>query len=408
MKKPVQVAGAVITSGLLFWPAHAEAPAAAVPGISAGALSASGLVLHGVRSASEKPAEQRLRVLAQYTESDEPAAAEPGEDSGETSEPETTEESSEEPAPAGEGYSSASLVSEVESSDTVNEVPASAQPEPASYAPEQGETAAQAAGDDRWPEFKLSTGFDYSSGDYGASEDTNILFIPVSGQFETRSWKFKVTVPWIRIEGPSGVLPGDSGGVVGGPGPVIENSGLGDIVATATYKLPPLGEGAPFIDLTAKVKFPTADEDKFLGTGAYDFTGQADIFHAFGDLTLFGTFGYRVLGEPQFTCFETDPVTGELILDPLGDPIPTDCGDLNNGFVASGGFAYKFNDAFSGGGILDWREASTDLSDDPFEVIPYVVWKVHENWSVQAYGVFGLSDGSPDAGGGLQISVTFN
>lgn len=381
MRKPVQVAGAVVTGGLLFWPAHAEAPAASV--IPAAQVSVAALQLHGVLSTADDSTTERLRLLAQYT-ADEPASGDnPDSEDGAEGQDSEGGASAEEDASQGEPFG------ELEPSDAVNEVPVSEpQPTPATWAPEQGERAAEAGGEDPRLKFKVSTGFDYSSGDYGLSENTDILYIPVSGQLDTRSWKFKVTVPWIRIEGPTGVVGGTDSPIIiddplAPPLPVVENSGLGDVVASVTYKVPSLGQGAPFIDLTGKVKFPTADRDKFLGTGEYDFTFQADIFQALGDLTLFGGLGYRILGDP-------------------------DGRDLNNGLLASGGFAYKFSNSFSGGGILDWREASTDTSDDPFEIVPYVVWRVHEDWAVQAYGVFGLSDGSPDAGGGLQISFSFD
>lgn len=376
MRKPVQVAGAVVTSGLLFWPAHAEAPAADGLGAIVAQLSASTLPLRAVRTAADRKAEAKLLLLAQST-AEAPAPQEGTLDTATTDDEGAAEEA--------EAAAESDAAGAPESSGAANEIPVE-EPTPATYAPEQGVAAAEGMDRESALKFKVSAGFDYSSGDYGLTEDTDILFIPLSGQLDTRSWRFKVTVPWIRIEGPSGVVGGTDGPIiVDDPvAPVVvENSGLGDIVAAVTYKVPPLGEGAPFIDLTGKVKFPTADRDKFLGTGEYDFTAQADVFQPFGNATVFATIGYRVLGDP-------------------------DGRDLNNGVLASGGFAYKFNDSFSGGGILDWRQASTDTSDDPLEIVPYLVWRMHEDWSVQAYGVLGLSDGSPNAGGGLQVSVTFD
>ena len=37
----------------------------------------------------------------------------------------------------------------------------------------------------------VSTGFDYSSGKYGTSSSTDILYIPVSAKYETDSARFK-------------------------------------------------------------------------------------------------------------------------------------------------------------------------------------------------------------------------
>lgn len=231
--------------------------------------------------------------------------------------------------------------------------------------------------------FKFGTGIDYTSGDYGIGLDTDITFVPIWGRLDTDSIKIKVTVPYIRIEGPAAVVGGIDAPVIIGEGgeEIVERSGLGDIVASLTYKVPALGHGLPFIDLTGKVKIPTADETKGLGTGATDYSGQVDVFQKFGNVTLFGSLGYRVLGDAE--TFE-----------------------LNDGVIASGGFLYKISPAFNGGLILDYRSASTDASDGPLELMPYTTWKVNRHWSFQAYGVFGLSNGSPDAGGGLQIILS--
>src|SRR5215467_11554119 len=54
----------------------------------------------------------------------------------------------------------------------------------------------------------VGTGFDYSSGNYGTSETTDIVSVPVFGKYEYGRWLFRLTVPYIRISGPGNVLPG--------------------------------------------------------------------------------------------------------------------------------------------------------------------------------------------------------
>ena len=39
------------------------------------------------------------------------------------------------------------------------------------------------------------------------------------------------------------------------------------------------------------------------------------------------------------------------------------------------------------------------------EIIPYLNWRPGKTWSINLYGVFGLADGSPDTGVGLQLSL---
>lgn len=236
-----------------------------------------------------------------------------------------------------------------------------------------------------WSEWSLATGFEYTSGDYGALADTNILYVPFTIKYETPKIQFRVTAPYLRIEGPGSVIGGSDGGVVIGPGgaPVTTESGIGDIIVAGTYNLyPESGSDLPYFELTAKVKIPTADENVGLGTGELDFTIQGDVFKSFGRITPFATLGYRLRGDPAGI-------------------------DLNNSLLVSGGATFKVNDQFSVGGVYDYREAASPLADNASEFSPFIVVKPADGWTLNAYGVFGFSDGSPDSGGGLQIRKAF-
>src|SRR4051812_435575 len=63
----------------------------------------------------------------------------------------------------------------------------------------------------------LSVGADYTTGKYGASDSTDILYIPFTGKYEVGPWTAKLVVPWIRITGP--------GNVVGAPGDTVVVAG---------------------------------------------------------------------------------------------------------------------------------------------------------------------------------------
>jgi hypothetical protein len=239
------------------------------------------------------------------------------------------------------------------------------------------------------PAIELSTGFDYSSGDYGTGVDTDILYIPVTARYETGSWIVGLTVPYIQIE--------SDGEVVGGTdSPIVTkkkkknvtgserttDSGLGDIVGALTYNILPGADGNPVVDLVGKVKVPTASEDDGLGTGEFDYTAQVDLSHSWGKFSPFATLGYRIIGEPSGT-------------------------DLDNIFMLSLGSGYRISEQWSGGLALDYRQATTSAADDPLEVSPHVTWTLNDSLAVDLYALFGLSEGSPDNGGGLQFTVTF-
>ena len=80
------------------------------------------------------------------------------------------------------------------------------------------------------------------------------------------------------------MIPGDGGVTPGsGAGTVSRRSGIGDVNLAATYSLPV--SDTTYFDITGKVKLPTADEAKFLGTGTTDFTAQGELSQVFGNVT---------------------------------------------------------------------------------------------------------------------------
>jgi hypothetical protein len=228
---------------------------------------------------------------------------------------------------------------------------------------------------------KLSTGASYTTGDYGTGQDTDIFYVPFTFKYETDPWSLRLTVPYIRITGPGNVVGGTGAPIVVGTGVQnrTTNSGLGDVIGSIGYAILPSSRDWPLVELTGKIKFPTASDSKDLGTGEFDYTGQVDVSKSFGPVTPFVTLGYRVLGDPQGR-------------------------DLDNVFFGSLGIGYKLTGALGVGAILDWAEASTGAADDAIEFTPYLSLKMGRQWSTSAYALMGLSDGSPDYGGGLQVT----
>jgi hypothetical protein len=64
------------------------------------------------------------------------------------------------------------------------------------------------AADHVFGEFGLSVGMDHGSGDYALAKDTDILYLPVSLRYERFSWRVTVTLSYLRITGPGGVIGG--------------------------------------------------------------------------------------------------------------------------------------------------------------------------------------------------------
>jgi len=246
-------------------------------------------------------------------------------------------------------------------------------------------------------QWEFSTGSDFSSGDYGGDPvDTEITYIPFTTSYQSGLWTFQAAVPWVQIDGAGTVLGAGDGGVVignprqnpgGGPGGGEEDfsatteSGLGDIWLSATYAVDAIPSDLFYLDLGAKVKLPTADDDKGLGTGKTDFTIQADFFKPVGNETPFLTLAYKSKGEPS--DFELD--------DAMYVSVGSDIGVSPNTHV---------------GLSVDFQESAVSGSDDSLELFGYINQSLSSNWSFMLYGYSGLEDGSPDYGIGFQLSYS--
>ena len=86
-----------------------------------------------------------------------------------------------------------------------------------------------------------------------------------------------------------------------------------------------------------------------------------------------------------------DPVLASVLLDLSQNAALS--ASLDVGASASLGLAY------------DWLEATTSGARDAHEIVPYATFQLDERWSLGPYAVFGLSDGSPNHGFGISVSV---
>lgn len=226
------------------------------------------------------------------------------------------------------------------------------------------------------------TGADYSSGEYGDTEETRILYIPVTAKYEADRYVLRLTIPYVEIDAPSGgdIIAIGPGGqpIRSGAGNRETNAGLGDVVASAGYTVFESAPAGAILDLVGKVKFGTADADDGLGTGETDYAVQLDGYKTFGPFTLLATLGYRVYGDPPGSDFD------------------------NVAFGGLGG-VYKFSPDTSAGVIFDIRDNIVLNSDPQYELTAFVTHKVGARTKLQGYLLTGFSDSSPDWGGGLMV-----
>jgi len=230
----------------------------------------------------------------------------------------------------------------------------------------------------------VGVGAEFTTGKYGAAETTDTLYIPFVLKYETGPWLFRATVPYLRVSGPANVIGAGAERITlpGVSAPQRTESGLGDIMLSAFYTLMNERRSAFGLDLGAKVKLPTADEERGLGTGETDYALQADVFKPFGNLTAFGSLGYRVYGDPPGL-------------------------NLRNVPYFALGATYRMSAQDSVGVAYDHRPRIVTGGSEISEATFFWSRRLTREWRLQLYGVAGFSEGSPDAGLGALLDYRF-
>ena len=160
------------------------------------------------------------------------------------------------------------------------------------------------------PLWHLSTSFNYLKGDYGTGEDTEIIYVPFTFGIRLDRFRLGLTVPYLYQTSQDVVLTG--GGVASKKGKRAAAStsttesrtedGLGDILLRASFVVLKEQPRLPEIEPYLKIKFPTADEDRGLGTGEFDETIGVDLSKTFLErLAVYLTLAYTFIGSPPGT-----------------------------------------------------------------------------------------------------------
>ena len=226
----------------------------------------------------------------------------------------------------------------------------------------------------------FTTGLDFSTGDYGTDQTTDMLFIPFTGKYGTDKWSATVTVPWISLQSDGSFIIGPDGLPIPVPGgEATDESGLGDITAAYTWFAYPGTDTYPIVDVTGRIKLPTADEDKGLGTGEFDFALETDLIKGFDKHSLFLTLGYKIFGDTPNV-------------------------EIDNVFYTSIGDSYRYSPKTSFGAFFDARQATTEFSDGVSELTGFVSHRLTPKWKLMSYLVAGFSNASPDFGIGVMFT----
>ena len=245
-----------------------------------------------------------------------------------------------------------------------------------------GTLVTPAAGAATGGDLSVSIGAEYTSGDYGTSSKTNIWYFPVTFGYETDINRFFLTVPYVSVEGTGNVVV-TSGGMgmrrTTTSTAVHTESGLGDVELGASHKIG--GTATSRVDLTGKIKFGTADRDKNLGTGEDDFAVQLDAEKYYARDTVYGTGGYKILGDPPGINFD----------------------NVLYGIV---GVSHKLDERRAAGVEFYAQEAALPGTDGPSELTLFLSGRSDRRTKLTGYLLKGFSDGSPDWGVGVLLKLT--
>ena len=242
------------------------------------------------------------------------------------------------------------------------------------------------------PRLSLSTSVDYSVGDYGTGKDTTLLYVPFTlGVRPFDHLWLNLTIPYLYQTGQNIVLTGGgvavkgkkSNGKLTQPATSTTESGLGDVLAKASLVVIEEKELIPEITPYFKVKFPTADKDRGLGTGEFDETLGVDVSKLLvGSLFGYVELAYTFIGEPPGTT-------------------------LHNTFGWSVGAAYAIVQPFSVFAFLEGATAIAPGQDDPLDIRVGAEYRIIKALKLTGAVARGLSNGSPDWGVSGTLTLRF-
>lgn len=234
--------------------------------------------------------------------------------------------------------------------------------------------------------WEFGFGFSVTGGDYGTDTNTTITYLPFTFRRLFTRGHIDGVVPFVRMttDGRVTLVGGQpnrfdpSGGSVR---PRTTEGGLGDMLVRGRLDVWRETDVLPDVSLTARIKFPTADEDKGLGTGEFDETLGIEFWKTLtGPWSALADFSYTWTGDPP----------GRVLRDAWGVGL---------------GAAYTFRRDLVGTATYEESRALVAGEPNPRDLVFGVAFtglrSIRLNGSLQ----FGLSNGSPDLGIGAGVAV---
>jgi Putative MetA-pathway of phenol degradation len=259
--------------------------------------------------------------------------------------------------------------------------------------------------------FSVSLGAEYASGDYGTGIRTDSVFIPLTvAVYPAKRLDFSLEVPFV-YQSSSAVVAGQFmgmqnqsmgatssaraavAGMAGstGPGPRTNASaetigqshyGLGDMTLKAGYVLYTEENYVPAIRPNVFVKFPTADKDKFLGTGAFNEGFGVELSKWLGSWLADGEMGYTFQGKSTVLA-------------------------VKDYLYYSAGVGYQVSQQFRPMLIFKGNTAPVEGATAQLEARLRIKYQFTKQTGIDGYLAKGITTASPDYGTGLSVFYEF-
>ena len=233
----------------------------------------------------------------------------------------------------------------------------------------------------------LSVGGSYSSGDFGGATNTEIWSLPIVARMRIGRLQLSGSLPWMSVKSEGTLFTGiDSTPLVVAPGITSTPShrkGFGDLTVGASYDLLDSSRSGFDVQLSGRVKIPTASDRSQLSTGKTDYALGARVSKPVGNVIPYFSATYRI----------------------FGDSGPW---NLRNGIATSAGASYVWRGRTTLIASYDYARAASPFVRDSHEIFAGLSMPVGSYpLRLTAFGTVGLSQGAPDAAGGLALAASF-
>ena len=232
--------------------------------------------------------------------------------------------------------------------------------------------------------FQIKIGASYDMGDYGTTDTTKVLFVPVTFRYLGERFDVSVTPSFARVDSTGGVQL-----IEGVPTPTgtasstrVTNSGAGDTVVRSRFYLVEGTRSKPSISPFVKIKIPTSPSALSLGTGKTDAGFGVEVDHQISRTLLFGDLSYTFIGD----------VTGL---------------NLRNRPAGSFGIGERITSSVVVNGMVDWRRSVLAGNPDPTDLVGVISYKVNRALTISPNVYVGLTQSTSDYGGGIEFSFRF-